>query len=225
MANVEAYRPPTTLSRTGTQGSMSSVKTMSPGAANGRIEFGLHESVMRTAVLDKVREAKQAILDSRPDPLGTRGSPWNPTAAADAKWGKHSLSASDSRLSNTLLPSHISSTGGDFRGGTCGPKFSPAGRAPPGRLDRGSAEWSTSSSSWNDSTYAPDAAQVRAASGRHSCERRGECSRQDQWVCCVYNSRRLPVFMHQSSQRRYCTLPHLPDSETTVKAFRLAALG
>ena len=160
MANVEAYRPPTTLSRTGTQGSMSSVKTMSPGAANGRIEFGLHENVMRTPVLDKVREAKQATLDSMPDPLGARGTPWDISAAADIQRGKHSLTASDTRLSNTLLPSHISSTGGDFRSGTGGPRFAPAGRAPPGRLDRGSAEWSTSSSSWNDSTYAPDAVQV-----------------------------------------------------------------
>lgn len=62
---------------------MASIKTQSPGAANGRIDYGLHEHVMRTVVLDRVKEARQATLESKPDVLGLRGQPWTSTVAYD----------------------------------------------------------------------------------------------------------------------------------------------
>ena len=84
MATTGDYRPPTvTRGGLGTQGSMASIKTQSPGGANGRIDYGLHEHVMRTVVLDKVKEARQATIESKPDILGLRGQTWSSTVAYD----------------------------------------------------------------------------------------------------------------------------------------------
>jgi hypothetical protein len=149
MADVDAY--PFSRSRAGSLVRPLSGLTQVVGRANGRIEYGLNEKVVRAEVLEKVVEAKRALEASKPDILGLKTF-WNQTVASNpGRWGKHCKAATDEKLSNTLLPSHLHNS--DLRRGT-GPTFVPGHGS--GAFDRGAAEWGTSSSSWDTSVTPAD---------------------------------------------------------------------
>ncbi|GAX77041.1 hypothetical protein CEUSTIGMA_g4488.t1 [Chlamydomonas eustigma] len=149
MADVESY--PFARSRAGSLIRPLSGIAQAVGRANGRIDYALNETVVRVDVPERVIEAKKALEASKPDILGLKTF-WNQTVAPNPRrWGKHCIVATDEKLSNTLLPTHVHNC--DLRKGT-GPTFSP-GRGS-GAFDRGATEWSTSSSSWNTSVITAD---------------------------------------------------------------------
>ncbi len=106
----------------------------------------------------QVKEAKKATLDSIPDVLGLK-TQWDATVAKDVKrWEKHVVAAADEKLSNTLLPHHLSAK--DARTRTCA-TFSPGHGSA--ELDRTVGEWRTSASTWNPSTAALSPAEQQRA--------------------------------------------------------------
>lgn len=48
-----------------------------PGTASCKMEYGLHEVVMSTVMSDKVKDARRATIESKPDILGVTGVPWS----------------------------------------------------------------------------------------------------------------------------------------------------
>ncbi|GFR46348.1 hypothetical protein Agub_g7920, partial [Astrephomene gubernaculifera] len=77
-----------------------------PGRA-GKVNYGLHDAVVRLPVLDKVKEAKKATIESKPDILGVRGPVWN--GSVELQPGKHHQNFSGTLLSNTLTPNLLNS--------------------------------------------------------------------------------------------------------------------
>ncbi|KAG2486710.1 hypothetical protein HYH03_014638 [Edaphochlamys debaryana] len=73
----------------------------------GRLNYALHETAVRQPVLDKVKEAKKATIDSKPDILGLRGPNWEDTVNLNP--GKHHNKFSGQLLSNTYSPDLINS--------------------------------------------------------------------------------------------------------------------
>mmetsp|Transcript_20193 Transcript_20193/g.44026 ORF Transcript_20193/g.44026 Transcript_20193/m.44026 type:complete len:395 (-) Transcript_20193:381-1565(-) len=86
---------------------LTNARNTSPGTAYGRINYVLHENVVRANVLDKVKEARQATVESKPDLLGVRGTPWNGSVQPITDNAKYSIKASDWKLTNTLTAEHL----------------------------------------------------------------------------------------------------------------------
>ncbi|GLC47133.1 hypothetical protein PLESTB_000602300 [Pleodorina starrii] len=115
----------------------------------GKVNYGLNETAVRVPVLDKVKEARKATIESKPDVLGLRGPTWNDSVALNP--GKHHHKFSGEVLSNTLLPSLISNKDARKLTGTTACK-----------ADRDAATLERSRSpnncptGWNTSTVTPD---------------------------------------------------------------------
>ena len=79
MANSELYTPSTRAQSglTGQTASLTSRRSLSPGAAGCRLEYGLHELAMCTVMSVKVKEARRVTIESKPDTLGAHGSSWS----------------------------------------------------------------------------------------------------------------------------------------------------
>ncbi|GIL48305.1 hypothetical protein Vafri_4581 [Volvox africanus] len=119
-----------------------------PGKA-GRINYGLNETVVRVPVLDKVKEARKATIESKPDVLGLRGPVWNDSVALNP--GKHHHNFSSNVLSNTLSPSLINNKDVRKLAGTTACKAD----KDASTLDR-SRSPNNCSGSWNASIAVPD---------------------------------------------------------------------
>ncbi|PNW71346.1 hypothetical protein CHLRE_16g650450v5 [Chlamydomonas reinhardtii] len=104
---------------------------------------------MRVPVLDKVKEARKATIESKPDILGVRGPVWNETVALNP--GKHHGKFSHNLLSNTLTPELINSTDVRKLTGTTAARGDPAAAT----LDRSLSPAAGGPSGWNTSTTLP----------------------------------------------------------------------
>ncbi|KXZ41192.1 hypothetical protein GPECTOR_667g796 [Gonium pectorale] len=117
-----------------------------------KLNYGLHDSVVRLPVLDKVKDARKATIDSKPDILGLRGPTWNDSVAL--KPGKHHTAFSEAYLSNTLSPDLLNSK--DVRK-LAGSTACRADR-DAATLDRSrSPSHQPGGAGWNISTVAPNA--------------------------------------------------------------------
>lgn len=91
-----------------TEAVRASQKLLVPGRAGCRLEYDVHEQVVRVDVLDKVKEAKRAVLDEySPDALGLKPKEWNQSVIIVNNRNKFTVENSDKKLSNTVLPSNI----------------------------------------------------------------------------------------------------------------------
>ncbi|PNH12031.1 putative proton ATPase 1B [Tetrabaena socialis] len=82
----------------------SAVSAANPGKT-GRLNYGLHDVVVRVPVSDKVKEAKRATIEGKPNILAAPS--WQQTVALAP--GKHAPTFSGAALSNTLTPAHLNS--------------------------------------------------------------------------------------------------------------------